>query len=157
MSADTFYVIFKINEQSFCVSLSDVVRIVRIVRITPIPELSDIVEGVINVQGEVIPVVNLRKRFGINERGLNLDNHIILINASTRVLGLLVDEVTDIVKSQEKDLIQKKEILPGTHKIQGVMKNEKDMILIQDLDALLSLDEEKKLETSLTKREKTKK
>ena len=157
MSANTFYVIFKIDQQPFAVRLSDVVRIVRIVQVTPIPEAPEIIEGVINVQGEVIPVINLRKRFEIDERDVDLDDQIILTNSKTRVLGLLVDEVTDILESQANDVIKQKNIVPGADRIQGVMKNDEGMILVQDLDALLSVDEEKKLEISLKKSEKVKK
>jgi purine-binding chemotaxis protein CheW len=157
MGTDTFYVIFKIEQQLFCIRLSDVYRIVRVVHVTAIPEAPQVIEGVINVQGDIIPVVNLRKRFKINTRELNLDDQIILINANNRLLGLLVDEVTDILESRSEDIVSQENILPGADRIQGVMKNNESMILIQDIETLLSTDEEKKLEKSLKKSMKSKK
>ncbi|NQT24053.1 purine-binding chemotaxis protein CheW [candidate division KSB1 bacterium] len=155
MSANTFYVIFKIDQQLFAIRLSEVFRIVRVVQITSIPEVPEVIEGVINVQGDIIPVVNLRKRFGLNAGELDLDAQIILINSKDRMLGLLADEVIDILESQEGDIISQKKLLPGADRIQGFIKNEENMILIQDIETLLTINEEKKLEKSLKKSKKT--
>lgn len=157
MSAEQFYVTFRIANQTFAVKLEEVYRIVRIVHVTPVPEAPPVIEGIINVQGEVIPVVNLRKRFQMNLRDLSLDDQILLVNANNRVLGLLVDEVTDIIESDLSEIVNQESILPGANRIEGVMKNAEDMIMIQDIDALLSADEEIKLDQSLKKKQKSRK
>lgn len=157
MGIEKYYVIFRIEQQSFGIRLSDVYRIVRVVHVTSVPEAPQVVEGVINVQGDIIPVINLRKRFKLDIRDLNLDDQIILIKSSTRLLGLLVDEVVDILESSAEDIVSQKNILPGADRIQGVMKNNESMILIQDIETLLSADEEQKLEKSLKKSTKSKK
>lgn len=153
--SDTFYVIFKIDQQTFAVRLDDVHRIVRVVHITPMPEAPKVIEGVINVQGDVIPVVNMRTRFRMDERDLTLDDQILLIRSNQHILGLLVDEVVDIIESDSDQIVSQQTILPGAERIRGVMKKDEDMILIQDIETLLSADEEKKLEISLKKKSRT--
>lgn len=157
MGTNTFYVIFQIDQQPFAIQLSRVIRISRIVQMTPIPEAPEIIKGVANVQGDIIPVVSLRKRFDLNCTQPDLDDQIIFIQSNNRVLGLLVDEVTDIIESPDEDIISQKNVIPGADRIQGLMKSKEQIILIQDVDRMISLDEERKLDRSLKKSLKTKK
>jgi purine-binding chemotaxis protein CheW len=70
-------VIFTLDEQRYALHLAAVERVVRMVELTSLPKAPEIVLGVVNVRGRVVPVVNLRKRFGLAERGIRLSDHIL--------------------------------------------------------------------------------
>lgn len=142
-------VVFTLDEQRYALYLSAVERVVRIVEITPLPESTDIVLGIINLQGRIIPVVNIRKRFNLPEREIEVSNQMIMAHTSKRVLALLVDAVEGIVERPEQEVILAEKILPEIEYIEGVVKLEDGLILIHDIERFLSLEEERKLEDAM--------
>lgn len=142
-------VVFTLDEQRYALYLSAVERVVRIVEITPLPESTDIVLGIINLQGRIIPVVNIRKRFNLPEREIEVSNQMIMAHTSKRVLALLVDAVEGIVERPEQEVILAEKILPEIEYIEGVVKLEDGLILIHDIERFLSLEEEGKLEDAM--------
>lgn len=142
-------VVFTLDEQRYALYLSAVERVVRIVELTPLPESTDIVLGIINLQGRIIPVVNIRKRFNLPEREIEVSNQMIMAHTSKRVLALLVDAVEGIVERPEQEVILAEKILPEIEYIEGVVKLEDGLILIHDIERFLSLEEERKLEDAM--------
>lgn len=142
-------VVFTLDEQRYALYLSAVERVVRIVELTPLPESPDIVLGIINLQGRIIPVVNIRKRFNLPEREIEVSNQMIMAHTSKRVLALLVDAVEGIVERPEQEVILAEKILPEIEYIEGVVKLEDGLILIHDIERFLSLEEERKLEDAM--------
>lgn len=145
-------VVFALDEQRYALHLSAVERIVRVAEVTPLPKAPEIVLGVINVQGHLIPVADIRRRFRLPEREIDLSDHLIIAKTSKRTVALVVDEVTGVIESPEQKLIPAKEILPGTDYVEGVMKLEDGLILIHDLATFLSLEEENTLDLALKTR-----
>lgn len=78
-------VVFTLDEQRYALHLAAVERIVRVVEVTPLPKSPEIVLGVVNVQGRIIPVVNIRKRFRLPEREIALSNQLIIASRSRRM------------------------------------------------------------------------
>ena len=144
-------VVFTLDDQRYALRLSAVERVVRAVEVTPLPQAPEIVLGVINVQGQVVPVVNVRRRFGLPEREMGLSDQIILARTFRRAVALVVDAVEGGVACSEGGVSPSEEILPGLAYIEGVLKLEDGMILIHDLDKFLSLDEEKVLDEAMRK------
>jgi purine-binding chemotaxis protein CheW len=142
-------VVFTLDEQHYALHLAAVKRAVRMVEITLLPKAPEIVLGVINVRGRVVPVVNLRKRFGLAERGIRLSDHILLAHTLKRAVALVVDAVHGVVERSQQELILTKEILPGLDYLEGVTQLEEGLILIHDLGTFLSIKEEKELDTAL--------
>lgn len=142
-------VVFILNEQRYALHLAAVERIVRMVEITPLPEAPDIVFGVVNVQGRVIPVVNIRRRFGLPERETNLSDQLIIAKTSKRPVALLSDGVSGVIEKAAERVVTSEEILSGMKYVEGVMKFEDGMILIHDIDKFLSLEEEKVLDEAM--------
>lgn len=138
-------VVFNLDKQRYAIHLSAVERDVRIVEITPLPEAPEIVLGVINVQGRVIPVVNIRRRFSLPEREIDLSDHLIIVHTPRRIVAIVADAVYGIVELPEEEVILAEKILPRMGYVEGVVKLEDGMILIHDLDRFLSLDEEEAL------------
>ena len=89
-------VAFRLANQAYALPIEPVVRIIEMVTITPIPQVSGVVEGVINVRGAAVPVINLRRHFGLPEIPWGLRTPIILIQIDEQTFGLIVDEATSI-------------------------------------------------------------
>lgn len=112
------------------------------VEISPLPKAPEIVLGVINVQGRIVPVFNVRKRFRLPEREMSLSDQLIVAQTSRRTVAMLADAVSGVVAYPEQQVIAAEKILPGLEYLEGVAKLENGMILIHDLDKFLSLEEE---------------
>ncbi|MCJ7579526.1 MAG: chemotaxis protein CheW, partial [Candidatus Aminicenantes bacterium] len=132
-------VLFTLDEQRYALHLHAVTRVVRIVEITPLPKTPEIVRGVVNVQGQVIPVVNIRKRFRLPERELELSDQLIIANTTRRSVALVVDAVEGVMELSGQNKIPAEEILSGTEYIEGVIKLKDGLVLIHDVDKFLSL------------------
>lgn len=121
----------------------------RIVEIIPLPKAPDIVLGVVNVQGQVIAVTNVRKRFGLSEREPRVSDQLIIARTPRRPVALVVDEVTGVFEYSEREAVPAEAIVPGTDYIAGVVKLSDGMVLIHDLGRFLSLDEERNLDDAM--------
>ncbi len=142
--------VFTLDEQKYALRISVVERMLRLVEITFLPDSPDIVMGIINVQGKMIPVFNVRRRFRLPEREMDISDHIIIAKTSKRTVALLVDEVLGIYAFTAGDIVQPDEIMPSMEYLEGVVKTADGMILIHDLNRFLSLDEESTLDAALS-------
>jgi purine-binding chemotaxis protein CheW len=97
-------VVFGLDDRDFALPIEDIAEVVPIVLITPVPEVPPWVEGVINLRGRVIPIVDLRKRLAIEPRPHTLNTPILIAEQGTRKLGLIVDEIRDVVRLGDDDL-----------------------------------------------------
>jgi len=135
------FVIFTINEQKFALPATVVSRIVRIVEITPIPNAPANTVGVINVQGEAVPVFNMRKLFGFPDRELKLTDQLIIARISGHTISFITDMVTGITNRLDKKIITADKVFPGLEKIiEGLVFFEDGMILIYNLEKLFTLE-----------------
>ena len=147
------YVVFTLDGLFYAVRLSAVSRVIRAVEITPLPKAPPIVLGVINLGGLIIPVVNIRKRFRLPERELELDDQLIVARAfrsdadadGGRLLALAVDETVGVRDLSAQETIAAETILPGLEQLEGVAKTDQGLVLIHDLGTFLSLEEERAL------------
>jgi purine-binding chemotaxis protein CheW len=140
---------FNLDDQKYALFLSAVIRIIRAVEITGLPKAPEIVLGVINMHGLIISVFDIRKRFRLPQREMQLDDQLIIASTSKRTVALLVDSVNDVIEIPEEKIIAGEKILPGLEYVEGVVKTEDGMILIHDLEQFLSLQEEKALHEAL--------
>ena len=105
-------VVFQLDGQPYALQLSAVARIVRVVEVTPLPKAPEIVLGVVNLQGRIIPVFNIRRRFRLPERELNLSDQLIVAHTSARTVGPVVDTVKGVVELPGRELVGAQHILP---------------------------------------------
>ncbi len=138
-------IVFTVDERRYALNIEAVQRIHRIVDITPLPGVPDIVLGVINVHGQIVPVMNLRKRFGLFERDLRITDHLIIANTATQTVGLVADEVSGLLEVTESEIVKAGQIFAGMDYVEGVLKLPDEIVLIHDLDTFLSLEEERAL------------
>jgi purine-binding chemotaxis protein CheW len=142
-------VVFTLDEQRYAVPLSAVERIVRLVEITPVPETPEIVLGVINVQGRILPVVNIRRRFHLPARELHPSDHLLIARTSQRTVALVVDAVNEVATLSSHEMVTREKILTHLGYVAGVVKRPDGLILIHDLDRFLSLEEEQALHDAI--------
>jgi purine-binding chemotaxis protein CheW len=143
------YLIFCLDKHKYALPLSCIERIVRSVEITPLPRAPDVVLGLINHKGRIIPVINIRRRFNYPENEVNLRDKLILLHTHNRVAAFLVNKVQGIIEVAENDVVPPKEIVPGMDYIQGVIRRDEGMILIHQLDRLLSGEEDAQLNKAI--------
>lgn len=143
-------VIFTLDEPRCALYLSAVERVVRVVEITLLPKAPEIVMGIINFQGRVIPVIDVRKRFRLPAREMHLDDQFIIARASRRTVALAVDSVSGAHELEDGGIESVEQSLPFAEHIQGVAKTKDGIVLIYDLDKFLSLDEERALDEALS-------
>lgn len=98
MAKDLHIVGFRVGTETFGVPISMVHEIVRVPAITAVPESPDCVEGVINLRGRIIPVVDLRKRFGEKSIASGKKNRILVAEVDSKMIGLIVDAASEVLK-----------------------------------------------------------
>lgn len=149
MSAPLQLIVFTLDERYYALHLEVVERTVRMVEITPLPKAAEMVIGVINVHGSIIPVLNIRRRFRLPEREAQLNHQLIIARTSRRRVALVADTVSDVVSLAPEQLVDPAGILPRLEYVEGVAILDSGMVFIHDLDAFLSLNEEQELEAAL--------
>lgn len=142
---------FSLEGHQYALDLSVVDKIVRVVEVTPLPKGPEIVLGVVNLHGVILPVVNIRKRFGLPERATHLSDQLIIAHTPSRPVALIVEAVSGVVERREQEIVAVEKILPGLEYIEGIVKFKDGMILIHDLNKFLSLDEERTLSEAMKK------
>jgi purine-binding chemotaxis protein CheW len=147
-------VVFTLDELFYALPLQAVVRVIHAIEIRPLPEAPEVISGIINVQGKIIPVADIRKRFGLTEREIDPDDRLIIADTGKRQIAIPVDTVTGIRDLAPGQLEQAGETLPFAEHLRGVAKIDDELILIYNLEQFLSLNEEKKLEKALKTRNK---
>jgi purine-binding chemotaxis protein CheW len=149
MKKSDFLVIFTLDDQRYALPLHAAERVVRMVAITPLPNAPGIILGVVNFQGRVIPVINVRRRFRLPEREIMLTDQLIVAHTARRAVALVADAVLDVIASSEQNLIATENILPKLEYVEGVVKLTDGLIFIHDLEKFLSLEEEGSLDQAL--------
>ncbi len=147
------FVVFALEDQKYALPLSQVEKVIRSVEITPLPKAPEIVSGIINMQGGIVPVFNLRKRFRLPERDLDIEDHMLVAIASSRIVTFGVDRVEGIIELPREQIIPHGKIHPEMEYVEGVIKLESGMIFIHELGRFLSLEEKAELESALKKAE----
>lgn len=152
MKKSDFLIIFTLDDQHYALPLPEVGRVVRMVAITPLPKAPDIVLGVVNIQGQIIPVINMRRRFHLPEREIALTDQLVVAHTVRRPVALVADAVLDVIACPAQSLIAAEDVLPNIEYVEGVVKLADGLILIHDMDKFLSLEEESSLDHALGNR-----
>jgi purine-binding chemotaxis protein CheW len=145
-------VVFMLDEQSYAIPLPVVVKVIHAIEIRPLPKAPEIITGIINVKGQIIPVADIRKRFGLVEHEIDPNDQFIIAETGKREVAILVDSVNGIRDVASGQMSEFKDTLPFGEHIRGVVKVDEGLILIYDLEQFLSLDEERELKQALKTR-----
>jgi purine-binding chemotaxis protein CheW len=137
--------IFTLDEQQYALDLDAAERVVRAAAITTLPKAPEIVLGLLDIQGEVIPVIDVRKRFRLPAREIRLSDQFIIANARSLKVALLVDSAQAVIEEAEDGQTCRDDFVQGMEYVSGVTRTEDGLVLIHDLDKFLSFEEEKLL------------
>jgi len=142
--AENQFVIFRLGNEMYAVDILNVGGISEYRDITNVPNAPYFIEGIINLRGDIIPIINLKKRFEIPEKEVDPDTRIIINNIGGKDMGFIVDEASQVVKIDDENIEVAPEIIKGNERayIHGVGKMGEDIVILLDLEKVLS-DEEK--------------
>jgi len=137
------FLTFNIENEEYGIEIKHVTEIIGIQNITDLPDMPDYVKGVINLRGKVIPVIDVRLRFGIEERDHDERTCIIVVNIDNTAVGLIVDQVSEVIDIAENDIeppprVQKS---TGSRFIQGLGKIDAAVKILLDVQKLLYEEE----------------
>jgi purine-binding chemotaxis protein CheW len=135
------FTIFNISDETFGIDISRVLEILRVQKIFTIPGLPGFLSGVMSVRGAVIPVMDLRRRFGMKPAGRK--ERIILVRYDHEKIGFLVDEIKEILVLNPDDIRPSPSIFKGfkTEYLTGIGKKDERIILLLNIDTLLTSEE----------------
>jgi purine-binding chemotaxis protein CheW len=132
---------FRLDDQEYALNVAQVVQVVRMVAITRAPKAPEVVEGMINLRGKVIPVISLRKRFALGEKPLGLNDHLLIAQSDGHTMALLVDVVSEVLTIPTNTLDAADEVGPQLSEfLSAVAKLGDRLVLILDLNKVLTLD-----------------
>jgi purine-binding chemotaxis protein CheW len=133
-------VTFSIGEEEFGVDILKVQEIIRTMEITKVPKAPVFVEGVINLRGKVIPIIDLRRRFGLSSKEHDKHTRIIVIEINNMIVGFVVDSVSEVLRIPAGTVEPPPAVVAGMESeyISGVGKLQDRLLILLDLDRLLS-------------------
>lgn len=144
-------VLLAVEELNIALNLEAVERVIRAVEIAPLPAAPRGVLGVINLQGRIIPVFDLRARFGLPARDVRAGDYFVIARMRSRVVALLVDAVVGVVPAGHVQIIPSSEILPEMECISGVIKLGSGLVFLHDLEKFLSIADFEALQLALSR------
>jgi len=145
---------FIIGKELFGVDILMVQEIIRSAQVIPVPNSPDFIEGIINLRGSIITVIELRKRLNLIERegkgnrNESEDTWILILDIGGRVTGFIVDKVTEVLKIGESTIEQPPDLVVAglkRHYIQGVCKIDANLLILLDFDNILRVEDIKLL------------
>lgn len=134
------FVGFKLGSEKYAIDIMAIEEILRMTEITPVPKAPEFIEGIVNIRGRVIPVVDLKKKLNIGTVTNSQTSRIIITNINNKKIGFLVDEVEEVLRI-ESGLIENAPALAvniDSNYINGVAKTDKGMIILLDINKIFS-------------------
>lgn len=141
---------FNVHREFFGVPIEEVKEIVRVPEITAVPDTPSFLNGVINLRGKIVPVIEMSRRLGAASTGMKRSNRVLVLDLEGTTVGLLVDSASEILKISE-DLIEQPPGLVssiGARYVSGVGKLKNRLIVLLNLQRLLSEEELRKAESA---------
>jgi purine-binding chemotaxis protein CheW len=141
-------VVFKLAEQTYGVDIGAVAEIIRMESITRVPRAPEFVEGVINLRGRIIPVIDLRKRFGLPEGEQTRQSRIIIVEIGGMTIGMIVDAVLEVLRIPAETIEPPPAVVDGVDVayLRGIALWEERMIILLNLQKILYEKEREALE-----------
>ncbi len=136
---------FLLDGTRYALRLDTVERVVPAAALTPLPGGPAIVLGLLDFEGRIVPVVDIRARFHLPGREMGVDDCIIIATTARRTLGILVDAPGEVIEVAEADIDRGTGVLLGSAYIEGVVRLDEGLVLIHDVESFLSLEEEKSI------------
>ena len=137
------FISFSVGEEEYGLELLRVKEVIRVREITWLPKAPSFVKGIINLRGDVIPIIDLRERFGLESREQTAQTRVIVVEVDGRLMGMVVDSASQVVRIPADQIDPPPPVLGGFSQefITGVGKLEDKLVILLNPDAILSVDE----------------
>jgi purine-binding chemotaxis protein CheW len=145
-----YVLVFEIADRRLALPAATLREVVRAVAIAALPKAPAIVEGVINLRGTLVPVLDLRRRFELSPLPLAPDQHFIITQSGPRLVALRVDRALDVVAVDENAIATAASVAPGAEHVAGIVRLPDGLLVIHDLERFLSGDEARQLDAAVT-------
>jgi purine-binding chemotaxis protein CheW len=144
-------VVFHLGAELYGVEIARVHEIIRLMQVTRVPRAPSFVEGVINLRGKVIPVVDLRRRFGLPQAEHTRASRIVVVELSDHVVGIIVDGVSEVLRVNTSTVEPPSPVVAGidSEYLHGIAKLSDRLVILLDLDRILAREERRALEASV--------
>ena len=142
--AENKYVIFKINSEEYGVDIMKVKEVSEFKKSVSVPNAPAFVDGIINLRGDITPIISLKKRFGMNDdKQVDDSSRIIVVNIQDKLVGFVVDEASQVISIEDSNIDPPPAVVVGMDKkyIHGIGKLSERMIILLDLEKVLSEQE----------------
>ncbi len=148
---DLQVVVFQVADEHYAVDISGIREILRLPEITKVPHSPEFVDGVINPRGTVIPVIDLHKRFGIEQRDSTNDTRVMVLNVSDSLVGAIVDSVSEVLTFTEEQIepVDRLSVTISAEYITGVAKMEDRLVILLDYEKVLGTQERVEVDSML--------
>ena len=142
-STEQQLVSFDLATESYGVDIGAVREIIRLQKITNVPRTPEFVEGVINLRGKVIPVVDLRKRFGLPVGDQSAENRIVVVDIGGQDIGVIVDAVNEVLRIFSDSVEPPSSVITTADSdyLMGIAKVDDKLLILLDLESVLSAEE----------------
>lgn len=147
ITGPTKFVTFRLDEENYAFEIGKVREVLDITNVTKVPQMPHFMKGVINLRGAVVPVVDLRLKFGLNETVNSVDTRIVIVEVTvdeeTTILGALADAVREVIELEPDEIDPPPKIGTRlrTEFITGMGRHKDEFIIILDVDHVFSADE----------------
>jgi purine-binding chemotaxis protein CheW len=137
-------VVFSLYEEEFGLEITQVREIIKPPSITKLPHVSSFIEGVTNIRGEIIPVISLRKRFGLADIEHTQDTRVIIVEIDESRVGFIVDAVTEVLRLAESAIVPPPKTIAGLKSdyLKGVGKLDERLLILLDVSKILTSSEQ---------------
>lgn len=142
------FVSFLLGSEEYCVDIFEVQEIINLPTIKQIPGAPSFVDGIINLRGKIVPIIDFRKRLNLNVTEFTRHTRVVIVQVNNRVIGFIVDMVSGVFKIDEADIEVTPEVVTSVNVefISGVAKLKDKLIIILDVDKILTSHEQNTLE-----------
>lgn len=142
------FIVFKIANEEFGVDVKQAKEIIPHRELTHIPNAPSFVRGVINLRGDIIPIINLSKKLSLNESLDNQEEKIIIVELDNSLIGMQVDDVSEMIRLDQDNIADPPDIVKGINKyyLSGVGKLNDRLLILLDLNNILTEEEIKELD-----------
>lgn len=138
---------FEVGKELFALPIMKIQEIIRLTNIVAIPKSPDFVKGVINLRGKVIPVIDLKEKFDVDSPTDENKARIVVAEVQGLVVGMIVDAVSEVMQTESGSFEEPPSIVSGVNQkfIQGIVKKGEQLLIVVDVDKLISSNEAKLL------------
>lgn len=140
---------FDVEGQAYALKLEVVERVIRALALSALPGAPPVIRGIFSLGGRIVPVADPRRRLGLADQEIELDDRILIARTPTRLLGVLAHGDADVTECESEDIVRTEAVMAGLEPLEGIGKLPDGLILIKDLSRFLSIEEERLTDEAL--------